>query len=124
MSGVRLSEAISGRASRHASRSSIVMSGPPPVVSLMMMSGQRSRIFRLTSYQISAVVAGRVRCLGSRAWTCTIEAPARYAPYTESASSSAVSGRCSLDSFPWIPPLHAQQMITGGMPTRTCSMKR
>ena len=119
MSGVRFSDATSGRASRHCSRSSLVIPGPPPVVSLMMMSGQASRIFALTSSQRSVVTAGRVGNSACRACTWTMDAPASYAPATDSAISSGVSGRFGFDSLPWMPPLQATQMIVGGMrPTR------
>jgi hypothetical protein len=30
----------------------------------------------------------------------------------------------SFDSLPWMPPLQAQQIMTGGMPSLTFSMKR
>ncbi len=77
---------------------------------------------RLASSQTSGVVAPRHSVSGSRAWMCTIVAPASYASPTDSASSPAVSGSASLYSLPWIPPFAARHKMTGGMPPATRSM--
>src|SRR2546421_10735558 len=106
-----LSEATSGLSlSAGCSRSSIDMVGAPPVVKLSTTS-HAALILGANLRKSSGSCVGRPS-FGSRAWRCTIAAPACAAAIAASAISSGVIGRYGDIVGVWIEPVTAHVMMT------------
>src|SRR6266540_2306745 len=106
-----LSEATSGLSfSAGCSRSSIVMVGAPPVVRLITTSHALFTLGRNCLNSAGSCVG--LPSFGSRAWKCTIAAPAFAAPIAASAISSGVTGMYGDMLGVWIEPVTAQVMMT------------
>ena len=87
-----LSDATSGLSfSTGCNRSSTVIVGAPPVVRLITTS-DAALILGRKARKASGFWVGRPFC-GSRAWRCTMAAPASAAPIAASAISSGFTGR-------------------------------
>src|SRR5215216_5801072 len=86
------------------------MVGAPPVVMLITQSERCLITFR-NGANASGDWSGLPVC-GSRAWRCTIAAPASAAPMAASAISSGVIGRYGDIDGVWIAPVTAQVMMT------------
>src|SRR5215470_11820343 len=106
-----LSDATSGlKTAAGFTRSCMVIVAAPPVVRFTTQALRCLMIFRNGS-KAAGDWSGRPS-RGSRAWRCTIAAPASAAPIAASAISCGVIGRCGDIEGVWIEPVTAQLMMT------------